>query len=372
MRRSVSFFLILLAVFLSLPSQAASRESVEHGSEGDTLAQKRSGWLFFPILFYSPETKTGFGAGAGYFFREPGSATASRPSTIMTNFMYTQKKQVILDLLTDIYWKDEAYHLTGSFGYLKFPDKFYGIGNDTSEDNEEDYTPKNTAALISLLGRVRSGLYVGLQYQFYDSKIQELEEGGLLASKDIPGSEGGTATGAGILTTWDTRNNIYYPSTGTFCQLTATLFSDDLGGDYDFKVYNLDFRQYFAVFSSHVLALQAYGRSMNGYPPFQLLSLLGGDSMMRGYYEGRYRNHDMIIFQMEHRMPVWWKFGLVGFVGFGDVAGKMSTFQLKDFKTSLGIGIRYLFVPKEKLNLRFDFGFGKGSSGFYINFTEAF
>ena len=63
---------------------------------------------------------------------------------------------------------------------------------------------------------------------------------------------------------------------------------------------------------------------------------------------------------------------MVSFAGFGDVAGKISKFQLRDLKTSVGFGIRCLFVPKEKLNLRFDFGFGKNTSGFYINFMEAF
>lgn len=306
------------------------------------------------------------------FFREPGSAIVSRPSTIMLNFAYTQKKQIITELLTDFYWKDEAYHLTGVFGYRKFPDKFYGIGNDTSEDNEEDYTPENASIFMSFLRRVRSGLYIGLQYQLDDSKTTEVEEGGLLAPKDILGSEGGTASGAGILISWDTRNNIYCPSSGIFAQLSADLFSEALGGDYEFKSYTLDLRQYVSVFSSHVLALQAYGRSTSGDVPYQLLSFLGGSSMMRGYYEGRYRDFDMMIFQMEHRIPVWWKFGLVGFGGLGDVASHTRGFRLRDFKISAGFGVRYLFVPDEKLNLRLDFGFGKDSSGLYVNFLEAF
>jgi hypothetical protein len=106
--------------------------------------------------------------------------------------------------------------------------------------------------------------------------------------------------------------------------------------------------------------------------PFQLLSKLGGSVMMRGYYEGRYRAYDMIIFQTEYRFPVWRRFGLVVFAGLGDVTGKMTKFRIRDFKVSAGFGARYLFVPEEKLNLRFDFGFGKGTSGFYIDFTEAF
>ena len=372
MRRSVAFCLILLVAFLSLSSTVGSEEPLERGVEGDTLAQKRSGWLFFPILFYSPETKTGFGAGVGYFFREPGSATASRPSTILSNFIYTQKKQIVTNLLADLYLKDEAYNLSGQFTYLKFPDKFYGIGNDTADDAEEDFTPEQMQILIKTQIRLLPGLYLGPLYEFYKSELLVIENEGLLASGDILGSEGGKASCLGVQANLDTRDNVYYPSKGGYHQLSASLFSDDLGGDYNFKRYIADLRQYVPVFSSHVLAFQAYGRSTNGDVPFQLLSRLGGSVMMRGYYEGRYRAYDALIFQTEYRFPAWRRFGLAVFAGIGDVSSKMTKLRMRDFKVSLGFGVRYLFVPEEKINLRFDFGFGKGTSGFYIDFTEAF
>ena len=92
---------------------------------------------------------------------------------------------------------------------------------------------------------------------------------------------------------------------------------------------------------------------------------------MRGYYEGRYRDKDMIAFQMEYRLPVWWRFGLVGFVGFGGVADKIKKFKLKKFKYSIGWGIRYLLIRNEKINVRLDFGYGESSSGTYITIGEA-
>jgi outer membrane protein assembly factor BamA len=340
--------------------------------DADTTQEKGHGWLFYPIFFYSPETKTAFGAGLGYFFYEPGSTTVTRPSTILSNFIYTQNKQTLADLLTDIYWKDEKYHFTGGFGYLKFPDKFYGIGNDTAEDDQEDYTPENSYVSLSLQIQALPGLYLGPIYELYNSELREVEEQGLLATEKVLGSAGGKASCLGMQINWDTRDNIYYPSTGGYHQLSASLFRDDLGGEFNFKRYVLDLRQYKKISSDHILAIQAYGQSTNGDVPFQLLSQLGGDNRMRGYYKGRYRDHDMLVLQTEYRLPLWGRLGLVGFAGVGDVAGKTSKFQLSDFKLSIGIGLRYLFVPKEKLNLRLDFGFGKDSSGFYINFTEAF
>jgi hypothetical protein len=93
---------------------------------------------------------------------------------------------------------------------------------------------------------------------------------------------------------------------------------------------------------------------------------------MRGFYEGRYRDHDLVVVQAEHRLPLWRRFGWAGFAGLGDVASKISQFRSRDVKASAGFGLRYMLIPEEKMNLRLDFGFGKNTSGFYVTITEAF
>ena len=93
---------------------------------------------------------------------------------------------------------------------------------------------------------------------------------------------------------------------------------------------------------------------------------------MRGYYLGRYRDQHAAALQAEYRTYVWKRFGFVAFVGFGDVAKKLNRFALKDFKTSVGFGLRFAIDPKEKINFRFDIAFGHDSSAFYITATEAF
>jgi hypothetical protein len=76
---------------------------------------------------------------------------------------------------------------------------------------------------------------------------------------------------------------------------------------------------------------------------------------------------------MEHRvMPVWWRFGLVGFLGLGSVSDSIESFGLDDFKYSVGLGIRFQFDREARLNVRADYALGDGSSGFYLGVKEAF
>jgi len=344
------------------------------GKEGeqDKVKQKKSSFILLPILFYTPETKIAGGLGCLYYFRTSDHKVKTRPSSIWMGLIYTQKKQFFIDFYPDLYLKKEVYHLTGNFSFRKFPDKFFGIGNNTTEDMEEHYTSQAFNLALCLQKKVRSKLYVGLQYEFEHSKIIKVENNGQLVKGEIEGSKGGTTSGMGAVINWDDRDSIIYPTRGIFCQLSANLFNQALGSDYNYNKFNLDFRQYSTLFFSHVLASQGYINIITGNPPFQKLSLLGGQNIFRGYYQGRYRDKNMIVFQTEYRMPIMWGFGLVGFVGIGDVADKMSNFKFGNFKYSIGLGIRYQISREEGTNLRLDFGFGKKSSGVYITLNEAF
>jgi len=364
LRRSRLAPLLLLALAPAAPLS---------GQETGTVPeQKRSGILFIPVLYYTPETKTAFGVAAQYYYRERGSEMSGRPSTIVPAVIYTQKNQIMADISGQLYWKRETYRLDGELGYSKYPDKFYGIGNDTPEDAEEDLTPRYINLRVNVQRRVYSELNLGLGYEFQHSKLLEVEEGGLLDAGSVSGSDGGTVSGAGIFASWDTRDNIFYPSSGSYHQLSASVFGSALGSDFSFNRYQLELRQYLGMLS-HVLALQGQVTIATGTPPLQQLALFGGGDLMRGYYEGRYRERSMIAFQAEYRVvPIWWRLGLAAFAGLGDVAHDVGDFRLSDFNYSLGGGIRYLLSREEGITVRLDFGLGEGSSGVYITLGEAF
>ena len=371
-RALLRFFWLAFIVLILRTSAASSTLMLHTDTEKDTSEQKRSGLTFIPILFYTPETKMGGGTGLSYFFRESGSDLTSRPSSIVPILIYTQKKQIVSELGTDLYWKNDHIHLSGDIGYTKFPDKFYGIGKNTPDESEEDYTPRDVSFSLGIQRKIHSEFHLGLHYGFEDRKMKEVEEGGQLVKKEIVGSGGGQTSGLGIVVNWDTRDNILFPTSGGFYQLSTNFYGHTIGSDYAFTSHRLDLRRYYPLFSSHVLAFQGYLYSVSGKPPFQKLGLLGGDSVLRGYYEGRYRDMKTIVVQMEHRLLLWRKFGLVGFVGAGDVAEKMSSFALNDLKHSIGFGLRYMLNPDEKMNVRLDYAIGKDSSGFYITALEAF
>jgi outer membrane protein assembly factor BamA len=286
--------------------------------------------------------------------------------------VYTQKKQMISSLAVDLYWGKDTYHLTSNLQVTHYPDTFYGIGNDTPVEAKEAYTSKRPAGRLAFTWRFHPALYAGIQVEIIHATLSRIEEGGLLDQGDIPGAEKGLTSGLGFLFSLDSRDNIFAPSSGRFYQTSISVFDGRLGSDYAFFRYHVDLREYIPLFAGHVLGVQAVFQANTGEPPFYSMPLFGGASLMRGYYAGRYRDRNLLAFQMEYRLPVWRRFGLVGFAGIGDVSRRLSDFRLETFKLSAGLGVRFMIDPGERINIRMDYGFGQESSGFYVGILEAF
>ena len=93
---------------------------------------------------------------------------------------------------------------------------------------------------------------------------------------------------------------------------------------------------------------------------------------MRGFIEGRYMDKQYFLTQFEYRKIVYWRIGIVLSYSYGNVSDKLVNFRLKDFKHTLGTGLRFVFDKEEKINIRVDVGFAEGTTGVYFSLDEAF
>jgi outer membrane protein assembly factor BamA len=343
------------------------------GERAATPADEEGGSLIpLPVIFYQPETGLGFGLTAINYYRATPGDTISPPSSVSFVGIYTTKKQLVLAVSSDMFVDEDRWRLSSGVSYWKFPTKYWGIGNDTPDSAEEDYTPKALTLKLWPQRRIAAGWYAGLAANIIDRRITEATEDGLIDSGLAPGIEDEQSVGLGGSLIRDSRDNKVYPRRGSYHKLLVDLFADAWFGDNGFGVYTLDLRRYFPVAGTHVIALQALGIATSGEPPFDLYPQLGGESLLRGYYQGRYRDRSLLALQGEYRIPLFGRFGAAGFVGLGQVAPDIGSFGLDRFWVAGGAGLRFLLAKREGLNIRADFAFGEGSSGFYLSIGEAF
>jgi hypothetical protein len=100
--------------------------------------------------------------------------------------------------------------------------------------------------------------------------------------------------------------------------------------------------------------------------------MLGGFRFLRGYYTGRFRDKNLVFYQTEIRIPVYWRIGVVAFAGVGQVAPDLKSFSFDQMKLTGGGGLRFTLSRRERANIRFDYGFTKDGGGFYLVFGESF
>jgi outer membrane protein assembly factor BamA len=342
-----------------------------YAQESDTSDAKGISWLPIPFAFYTPETKLALGAMV-IASTKLSESKNSRPSSLSASVYYTLNNQYDFSLSPEVYFDNDNYLIASELNYAKIIAQYYGIGNSTEDIDEPNYEAKYFFLFLKIQSEILPFVRLGLVYELKNFDVVDARENPYLLSGNIIGGEGGLTSGLGVVLSYDTRNNIFYPENGSFYEIAASVFPEILGSDYNYTKTLIDLRRYLKVADNQVLALQMFYNFVGSSAPFYDFPRLGGDNIMRGYFEGRYLDKHYFAAQMEYRIRVWWKFGLVGFIGAGDVANKFSKFEMKKFKYSYGAGIRFRIDETELWDLRVDFGFGKNSSGFYFHYNQAF
>ncbi|MBC7923713.1 MAG: BamA/TamA family outer membrane protein [Ferruginibacter sp.] len=336
------------------------------------LIPRKNRFLIFPLVTKSPETNWAFGFASAFIFNVSRRDTLTRTSTIPFGALYTLNKQLIVGSAGTIFFPGETYVLRLRTSFTSFPDQFWGIGNDSREADREQYEFQQFSANAVLLRKVHGKFFLGLAYDYQTVFDFRYQPGQLFDQQDVLGRYGGHVSGVGGVVSRDSRNHAYSPDRGSLFQLTYTNFNRLIGSQFNYQVYELDVRKFIRTAPGHVLAVQAFGTFTHGQVPIRNLAVLGSPVIMRGYYAGRYKDKHYLATQLEYRMPVWWRFGLVGFAGVGQVSPRLADLRPGRFKYSLGGGVRFALLEKEKLNLRLDYGFGNDSRSLYIVVSESF
>ncbi len=335
---------------------------------------KNGTWIAIPALNYSPENGLGFGGATFRVFKFNQKDTISRSSQIGGLALYTTKNQAIFSTRYQFFTYAEKFSFSGQVRYVKFPELYYGVGQDAPDTNEERVSYQFFRFTQRVLKQVVPGLFTGAEFRYFHRYDMELADGGILETSRVAGYNGSKVAGIGPVFVLDKRDNINNCFQGFYLLFSAFFHGKVLGGQFQYTNYRIDFRDYFRPFKSRedIIAFQFLGNFIEGTAPFRQLSLLGGNSIMRGYYFGRFRDQHLLAAQVEYRLPLFWRLGAAGFIGYGNVLNRLDEFHLSDLKPSVGGGLRFKVDDKERLNLRLDIGFGENTSGFYISVAEAF
>jgi len=278
------------------------------------------------------------------------------------------------------FWFRDKLRIYADINFKDMPDNYWGVGY------EEGYTtPKSKTTTAynrrwiqfypTFLWQFKKNFFIGLLLDFNYTKGSDACDSVQADTyyqkyNDKPFNGGG-----GLIFQYDNRDVPVNAWKGMLIEVSAAYYGSYLGGQNTYQIYSTDIRKFFRIKKDgRTIALQLKGRFGFGDVPYGEMSQPGTPFDLRGYIWGQYRDESMVIFLSEYRHQFYKKdgnlsaHGLVGWVGVGSLGDRVRNFE--DWLPCVGIGYRIQVQPR--MNVRFDFGIGKESNGFYLNFNEAF
>lgn len=331
-----------------------------------------------PFVAYSGETKFMGGAFsfAKYNLDQAIPEEQSRQISLLSNVLYSQKRQFMLALIPDYYSPGRGINTYSNLYFAKWPDTFYGAGNYTDADINETYTSIIYSAETTFSKETDSGFQFALEASQGYHKLSKTIEDGFLESTPLVGKESSMISGIGYSIGFDnTSGQKQYPTKGVKLSYKYLRFMEEIGSDFEYNTHHVDTRGYLPIGNKIVLAMQNDLAIGDNDMPFYEYWELG--NRLRAYDSKRFIDKVRIASRAESRVfPFSGSFSeKVGFVIFaetGQVSPEVKEISFEDWHWSVGGGLRFTILPEEKLNLRMDFGVGDDSVNFMVNAREVF
>ncbi|UCG34984.1 MAG: outer membrane protein assembly factor BamA [Candidatus Omnitrophota bacterium] len=195
----------------------------------------------------------------------------------------------------------------------------------------------------------------GLGFRFEQVEISDVDQNATQALKDEAGTN--DLIGPEVNLRFDTRDNVFVPSTGIYVINSVEFKGDPFGGDKDFVKESARVSKYFPLMHDSVLEFRVrvgYADPFSGTNEIPIYErfFAGGSSTIRGYHERKVGPIDpatedplggeaMFVGNVEYTYPLVENFlKMATFFDTGNVWEKNNDFMSGDLKSSVGIGLR--------------------------------
>lgn len=317
---------------------------------------------------YSSDTKLGLGLVAAGLYRMDRSDTIMSPSDVSFYGDVATSGFYLLGIRGNNLFPKDRFRLIYNLYFFSFPGNFWGIGyeNGRNDDNKSSFKRLQNQIKVDFLIRLGRNLYLGPNASFDYAAGKEFTKPELLDGEP----ESTTNVGIGAALVYDSRDFLTNAYRGFYLKAEQRFYPSFLSNKFNFTRTDIVADYYHPVWKGGVIATDFHTQLNYGDVPWTMLAPMGGSYRMRGYYEGRYRDKNLVEMQVELRQNIWRRSGATVWVGAGNVFNSFQHFNWSHTLPNYGIGYRWEF--KRRVNVRLDLGFGKGEKGFMFNINEAF
>ncbi len=188
---------------------------------------------------------------------------------------------------------------------------------------------------------------------------------------DIPGAPKEqldfNSSGLGVLLNYDNRDNTMTPNKGHDIKFEYMNYNKAIGSDTDYDKITVASLSYFKLHPQVVLGVRLDAKTANGDTPFYDLPYID----LRGIPALRYQDENVFVSEFDLRWDFTHRWSVVGFMGSGWTADKISSFDDSDARLAGGTGFRYLISSKLGLRAGLDIARGPEDTVVYFQVGSA-
>jgi len=328
------------------------------------LKLEKRNWVIVPIPVSNPTLDTGLVVGGAYFYPQTDAQEKVQPASVTGAAGFrSSNDSSALGIAHQSYFSEDKWRIGGIVGQadVKLELSIPGTGGQPSVDwlVKGDFFAANVSRKIA--GKWYAGIVA--RYADMDQTI----------GIDIPSSEFNTSAntisvGLGVNVEYDNRDMPFNSYTGNKFKFSILSNSDGLGSDDSYKSYKLSYASYHSIRPSLVLAWEIQGCSKADQAP--LWDACGVD--LRGFSATDYLGKSSASGQVEVRWKFHRKWGAVAFAGSGYYRDAFSEVHEREAIPSYGIGLRFMVLESQRINMRLDYGRSNDSDAVYLSVGEAF
>ncbi|OLE83870.1 MAG: hypothetical protein AUF76_05165 [Acidobacteria bacterium 13_1_20CM_2_65_9] len=359
-------------LFLSACAWAPSVAAQEAASDGATASPGR---LARTLAWTEAKVDGAAGAPDGFYPEFGGLITGSGVSVGPGYRRYLLRDRIFVDVSGAVSWR--RYQMLQ--GKIEWPRGFFGVGSDTLKGDQTDYRLKYLDAggfatlhakpWLTVTGR--AGVLRGADiargtstlHPSTDERFDEQSAPGLTNQPNY--------VHADLAIEADTRDVPGYPASGGRYRASLAAFHDRDFSRYSFRRVEIEAAHYVPVTEHSVAAIRGRVDVSQTGPgqqvPFYLLPALGGAHSLRGYFDYRFRDRDLLLVNAEYRWRVARALDGAVFYDAGAVAPAVDALSMHKLRKDYGVGVRV--HSKTHLLMRLDVARGSEGMQAMVSFT---
>lgn len=243
-----------------------------------------------------------------------------------------------------------------TYFWREFHQDFYGVGNGSDQDNHSLFSKNRVKTGATAGFELISNLVFSTEFLFDTADSGTGQDGepsvqDIFPPDQIPGfGEEIPYFVWGLKLVHDTRDNYINSQSGGRRLFKFEWYQDLKSHQFNYLQFQLLAEQYIRVGPPrYVLFLRnrwVFQNAAGGEAvPFYRLAVLDYNRGLRGFPGGRFRDTGSVVFNLEQRFPLWHIVDGLLFADAGRVFPGLNGFSFKNFKYSVGGGLRVYLGP---------------------------